>query len=204
MDMDQRDVVRKGYDEIAERYAEEREGDGHEREIAVELGEELSDGSRVLDAGCGAGGPAMETLAAAHHVVGLDISREQLSLARERVPGAELALGDLANLPFDDDTFDAVISYHAIIHVPREEHADVLDEFRRVLEPGGRLVVTMGTAPFEDENDDWLETGETMSWSFYGPEKNRELVSDAGFEVESVEVVDDELGGSFAFFRARA
>lgn len=202
--MDQRDIVREGYDAIAETYAEERRGEGREREIAEALADSLPAGSRVLDAGCGAGRPATETLTVTHDVVGLDISREQLSVTRERVPNAALALGDLANLPFPDDCFDALVSYHAIIHVPKEEHSAVLSEFQRVLRPGGRLVVTMGTAPFEDENDDWLDTGETMAWSFYGPEKNRELVEEAGFEIESVEAVDDELGGTFAFFRARA
>ncbi|SFS01536.1 Ubiquinone/menaquinone biosynthesis C-methylase UbiE [Halomicrobium zhouii] len=202
--MDQRDVVREGYDAIAETYVQERRGEGREREIAAELAASLPDGSRVLDAGCGAGRPATETLAAAHDVVGLDISREQLSLAGERVPDADLTMGDLATLPFAADSFDALVSYHAIIHVPKEEHADVLSEFQRVLRPDGRLVVTMGTAEFEDENDDWLDTGETMSWSFYGPEKNRKLVAEAGFEIADVEEVDDELGGTFEFFRARA
>lgn len=202
--MDQRDVVREGYDAIAETYAEARQGEGREREIAEDLAGSLPDGSGILDAGCGAGRPATETLAAAHDVVGLDISREQLFLAGERVPDADLTIGDLATLPFATDSFDALVSYHAIIHVPKEEHTDVLSEFRRVLRPGGRLVVTMGTAEFEDENDDWLDTGETMSWSFYGPEKNRELVVEAGFEIDEIEEVDDELGGSFEFFRARA
>jgi len=202
--MDQRDVVREGYDAIAKTYAEEHRGDGREREIAEKLAASLPDGSRVLDAGCGAGRPATETLAAAHDVVGLDISREQLRMARDRVPDADLTMGDLATLPFADDSFDALVSYHAIIHVPKAEHGDVLSEFQRVLRPGGRLVVTMGTAEFEDENDDWLDTGERMAWSFYGPEKNRELVAEAGFEIGQIEEVDDELGGSFEFFRARA
>lgn len=62
----------------------------------------------------------------------------------------------------------------------------------------------MGTAPFEDENEDWLDTGTTMAWSIHGPEKNRELVDEAGFDIESIEEVDDELGGVFAFYDARA
>lgn len=62
----------------------------------------------------------------------------------------------------------------------------------------------MGTAEFEDDDEDWLETGETMAWSMYGPEKNRKLVKEAGFDIESVEEVDDELGGAFAFYKACA
>lgn len=202
--MDHRETVRSGYDDVAADYLAERDGDGRERDVAVELADDLPADSRVLDAGCGAGRPVTEELAPAHDVVGLDISREQLRLVGERLPGVDATQGDLANLPYADDAFDALVSYHAIIHVPKEEHAAVLDEFHRVLRTGGRLVVTMGTDEFEDEDDDWLDTGTTMAWSIHGRERNRELVVDAGFDVESIEEIDDELGGSFEFYHGRA
>jgi hypothetical protein len=43
-----------------------------------------------------------------------------------------------------------------------------------------------------------------MAWSFHGRERNHELLTEAGFTITDVEAVDDELGGAFAFFRARA
>jgi len=69
----------------------------------------------VLDAGCGAGRPLLKTMAERHSVVGLDISTEQIATARERVPDAGFVQGDLANLSFADNAFDAIASYHAII-----------------------------------------------------------------------------------------
>ncbi|MBX0293531.1 class I SAM-dependent methyltransferase [Haloarcula nitratireducens] len=201
--MDQRDVVRSGYDEIAATYAAERDGEGRERSLVEELASALADGGRVLDAGCGAGTPAADVLAERHDVVALDISREQLQTARERVPSAGVVQGDLAHLPSPDDAFDAVVSYHAVIHVPREEHAAVFAEFERVLRPGGRLLAAVGSEPWVGENDDWLDTGERMAWSFYGVDRNRELLAEAGFEVTDVEEVPDELGGTFAIVEAR-
>ncbi|AEM56552.1 ubiquinone/menaquinone biosynthesis methyltransferase UbiE [Haloarcula hispanica N601] len=104
--MDQRDVVREGYDEIASTYAEKRDGNGRERTLVESLAAALPDGSRVLDAGCGAGTPAMEVLADQHDTIGLDISAEQLRTARDTVDSDGLVRGDLATLPFADDTFE--------------------------------------------------------------------------------------------------
>ncbi|NHN62183.1 class I SAM-dependent methyltransferase [Haloarcula sp. JP-Z28] len=202
--MNRRDIVREGYDDIAATYAAERDGEGRERGLVAALADRLPAESRVLDAGCGAGTPAMDVLAADHTVTGLDISREQLRTARKRVPEPRLCQGDLAALPFPADTFDAIVSLHAVIHVPRAEHAAVFAEFERVLEPGGRLLTALGNEQWEGNNEDWLETGTEMAWSFHGRKRNRELLAEAGFSVTDVETVDDELGGVFAFFRARA
>ncbi|KZX48209.1 class I SAM-dependent methyltransferase [Haloarcula sp. K1] len=201
--MDQRDVVREGYDEIASTYAEKRDGNGRERALVESLAAALPDGSRVLDAGCGAGTPAMEVLADQHDTIGLDISAEQLRTARDTVDSDGLVRGDLATLPFADDTFGAVVSYHAVIHVPKDEHATVFSEFERVLRPGGQLLAALGDDPWEGTNDDWLDTGTAMAWSFHGRERSADLLTEAGFRVESVEPVDDELGGTFAIFRAQ-
>ncbi|WP_225333649.1 class I SAM-dependent methyltransferase [Halomicrobium urmianum] len=202
--MDQRSVVREGYDDIAETYDEQRRAEGPERDLAEAFAADLSDGNRVLDAGCGAGRPVLETLASEHDVVGLDISTGQLRIARERAPGGCFAQGDLANLPFQNGTFDGVASFHAVIHVPKDEHADALSEFHRVLRPGGDLLVVMGDDAWEGRNEDWLDAGAAMEWGFFGRDRNRDLLADAGFEVVDERVLDDELGGQFAFFRARA
>lgn len=132
---DPRRVVRRGYDEAGLAYLNERPDDGDDvailRTFAASLGN-----ARVLDAGCGAGIPTTSTLVSCGlDVVGLDISLRQLVLATERVPSTELVQGDLVNLPFADRSFDAVVSYYAVIHVPRDHHPDLLAEIHRVLRP---------------------------------------------------------------------
>jgi len=79
-DMDQRDVVGEGYDEIAEAYDEYRSDEApaqFEDGIGEAFFEELPAGSRVLDAGCGGGRPVLERLDRDHDAVGLDISTSQ-------------------------------------------------------------------------------------------------------------------------------
>jgi ubiquinone/menaquinone biosynthesis C-methylase UbiE len=112
--MDQRDVVREGDDEIAAVYDEHRSGGASqtaERALVDGFVTDLDDGSRVLDAGCGAGRPILQSFDQDHETVGLDISTSQLQMARQRVPAASLAQGDLGTVPFDDETFDAVVSF---------------------------------------------------------------------------------------------
>lgn len=197
--------VRDGYDAIAETYLSNRDCGDRERELVESLAADLPSDSRVLDAGCGAGSPGTPALRDEHEVVGLDSSIEQLVLARERIAEARLVQGDLTRLPFGNGAFDGLVSLHAVIHVPRERHTAVFEEFRRVLGPGGHLLVTTGAGPWEGRNPDWLDTGVEMFWSFHGRERSIELLTDAGFVVEDETVVEDELGGGeWLFARVRA
>jgi ubiquinone/menaquinone biosynthesis C-methylase UbiE len=104
-------------------------------------------GRRVLDAGCGRGRTTMASaLAGAAHVVGVDISGQMLEIARETVETAGVAdrvhlhQADLGKLPLADEAFDVVLLLEILLHLA--DPAAVLRELRRVLKPGGLLVVT--------------------------------------------------------------
>ncbi len=199
-----RNAVREGYDDLAAAYAEGRSHDSPGVELVEAFAADLPAGSRILDAGCGAGEPVAARLADDHEVVCLDASREQLRLAAESGVDAALCQGDLAALPFRDACFDAVVALYSVIHVPRDQHAAVFEGFHRVLGPGGRALVVSGTEAWEGENPDWLDEGTAMRWSFHGPETTRRLLRDAGFGIEAETTVDDELGGAFLWYRIRA
>ena len=66
--------------------------------------------------------------------------RSFVAVARERVPQATFVVGSAVDLPFDDDTFDAVISVFAVIFAPDPDRA--VGEIMRVLTPGGRAFIT--------------------------------------------------------------
>lgn len=202
--MDPKRTVRDGYDAIAADYAEARTDGGRGASLAAGLANDLAPGARVLDAGCGSGGPATVELDADHEVVGLDISGGQLEHLERGLPAVAPAQGDMTHLPFADGAFDGLVSSHAVIHIPRDQHASVFSEFRRVLRPDGEALAVVGSEPWEGRNPDWLDTGEEMFWSFYGAERNLELLRAAGFSVERTELVDDELGGEFLFVRVVA
>ena len=100
-------------------------------------------GLEVLDAGCGSG-PLTEALRAQGAVVsGFDLSPAMVELARQRLGGdADVSVADLGEpLPYPDDRFDLVVASLSLHYV--EDWASTLAELRRVLRPGGRLVVSI-------------------------------------------------------------
>ena len=100
----------------------------------------LQPGSRVLDVGCGAGWFCEALSAAGFRPVGVDVAAEALRRARERCPGVEFALLADGALPYADGSFDAAWLGETLEHV--QDGIGLLVEIHRVLEPGGRLIVT--------------------------------------------------------------
>jgi SAM-dependent methyltransferase len=191
---DPRVVVRAGYDRIERAYGKWRRlEDGPVRARFIpELLDAFTTGARVLDIGCGDGvrsAPLIQHLS----WVGVDVSWVQLSLARESFPSARLAQADAARLPFRPASFDAVVAWYSLIHVPRDEHAVVFRTITDLLRPGGRTIFTLGTNddPMGTE-DDWL--GVPMFWSGFDIDTSVRLIRASRLEIESAEVVEEDEG----------
>ncbi len=139
-----RRIVADGYDRIAERYLEwiGRQPSAARLEALEWLLGELHDGSDLLELGCGAGIPMTARMAERHHVTGIDISPRQIALARHNVPAARFEVGDMTEVLFADRSFDAVVSFYALTHVPRGEHGPLLGRVARWLRPGGLFFAT--------------------------------------------------------------
>lgn len=93
---------------------------------------------RCLDLACGTGINLRRLADAGWAVVGIDLSADQLRVARQRAPDVELIQADATHLPFEDASFDAVAC--SLVHTDVEDFASVCREAARVLKPGGRLV----------------------------------------------------------------
>ena len=99
---------------------------------------EVRPGMRVLDVGCGSGLALELALARGATVSGTDATPELLAVAAKRLPyGVELPVGDLENLPFEADVFDAVMSYNALRYATDPVRA--VREFARVVHPRGQI-----------------------------------------------------------------
>jgi len=196
-----RAAVRRAWDAVADDYAAKRRADGEDARLIAELLGALGDDPTVLDVGCGDGARTLANLPAG--TVGLDFSRRQLELAGDTAPDARFVQGDMTHLPFVDGSVDGVTAYHAVFHVPRVEHPVVYEEFARVLRPGGRLLLTVGTGSYESTRRDWLGSGHEMFWSTPGRDVTRSQLEQAGFEVEWERFVDDPLGSQALFTLAK-
>ncbi len=103
--------------------------------------EHVAAGERVLDVGCGEGWFASELVRAGASVVGIDVAEEPLRRARERDSGLDLRVVDADGpWPLQDASFDVVWAGETIEHVA--DTAGWLSEVRRVLGPGGRLLLS--------------------------------------------------------------
>jgi SAM-dependent methyltransferase len=126
---------------------------------AALLGDALTrPGQRILDAGCGTGGFLRWALDSGSFASasGIDIGSAAVELARERVPEADLRTGPLRSLPFDDGSFDLVVTNDVLQHIPEDDVADSLRELHRVLSAGGLLFLrTNGSKTLRRERDDW-------------------------------------------------
>lgn len=188
-------IVEEGYDKIAEEYAAARSKlDRRDKKYLDSLLERLPEGSRILDLGCGSGEPVTKFLAERHEVVGIDISRRQIQLAQENVPNATFFVGDMTETSFPDKTFDAIVSLIAIIHVPREEHADLFGRMHAMLKDGGLVLLTLGS-------DDWVSSpddrffGVRMYWSHYDSETSKRMLEKTGFRIIQSSIEGKEFHG---------
>jgi SAM-dependent methyltransferase len=95
--------------------------------------------ARILDAGCGSGRNMVE-LARHGTVTGIELAEASVALARERGMG-EVIAGSVLEMPFEADSFDLAVSLDVIEHL--EDDLAALRELRRVVAPGGSLLVTV-------------------------------------------------------------
>lgn len=96
-------------------------------------------GDRVLDIACGSGLAIELARIRGATCAGIDASERLVAVARDRSPGCDIRVGDMAALPWDAESFDVVTSFRGIWGTTPA----AVDEARRVLVPGGRLVLTV-------------------------------------------------------------
>jgi len=105
----------------------------------------VTPGTRLLDAGCGAGLLTLLGSLRGAQVAAFDASPALLAIVRQRVPSADVREGDLETLPFADASFDAVAAVNSVFYA--SDMARTMREISRVVRRGGRVVVTAWGPP---------------------------------------------------------
>ena len=197
-------TVARGYDQIARGYRSRRQppSTGRKRAYLDRLTNGLKHDAAILDLGCGAGVPVASYLSERFSVIGVDISRGQLALARTSVPKAAFILADMCSLALKPASFDAIVAMYSIIHVPREEHEAILLRLFDCLRPGGRLLAVLGARSWEGTEANWLDLGAEMYWSHFDADTGIAMLERIGFHLLSSAVEPDPLNGAHLFVLA--
>jgi SAM-dependent methyltransferase len=199
-------LVAAGYDAMTDTWEawKAQIKDDPRAEWRDELLRRVRPGTRIVELGCGGGTVETKLLAQRFRLTGVDLSQEQLRRARERVPEAEFVHADFTSLELEPSSIDAVASFYAFNHVPRELLAGLFARIHSWLVPGGFLLTTLGASDLPGWTGDFL--GAPTYFSGYPPEANTRLLDEAGFELvrdELVTIREPEGDATFHWVLAR-
>jgi len=177
------DRVRDSYDRVAStyqtRFLDELAAKPRDRQLLEQLAAAVGD--PVLDIGCGPGQIGAFVRAQGRAVVGIDFSARMAALAAGRLDGA--VVGDMRALPFASASIGAVVAFYSLIHLRRHELGPVLDELRRVVGPGGRILFSAHEGRGEVELEEFIGEQVPMAASWFELDELVAGAETAGFQV---------------------
>jgi ubiquinone/menaquinone biosynthesis C-methylase UbiE len=202
--------TRASYDTVADSYTEMLRdalaGEPFQRGILALFAElvRAAGGGPVADVGCGPGRLTAHLHGLGLDASGIDLSPAMIAVARREHPGLRFEVGSMTDLALPDASVTGLLAWFSLIHVPDGEVPGVLAHFRRVLRPGGALLV--GFHPGE---------GSRLKTEGYGghpmhvyvhrrtPERVSEWLRAAGFTVEAemLHHPEPDVCGAFVFAR---
>jgi SAM-dependent methyltransferase len=143
----------------------------------------------ILDIGCGYGWFELYALdGGAQHITGIDVTDRDLQTARRHIdaPNVTFQVAGATELPFPDDSFDTVVCWEVLEHIPRDSERQAFSEIARVLRPGGTFYMSTPHAS-------WIARITDPAWWLIGHRHYHRhdlagFARDAGLSVELLEV----------------
>jgi SAM-dependent methyltransferase len=181
--------LQEGYDRVAAAYAaalfRELESKPFDRQVLDSFITEVKDRGPACDMGCGPGQVARYLYDhGLRPVLGVDLSPEMVRQARMLSPEIPFEQGDMLKLEALDQAWAGIAAFYAIIHFPRQQVVDVLRELRRVLIPGGLLLLSIHIDVGEGVThiEEFFGQPVSLDFVFFEPEEIEAYLQQAGFE----------------------
>lgn len=197
--MNPKDIVRAGYDRVSYAYrpAQDDNPFAEYTDWLRKLVALLPPAAAVLDLGCGCGVPVAQLLVGYKlSVTGVDLSPVQVERAQALLPEAQFLCADMTDVAFPRHTFEAVVSFYALIHVPVAEQPAVFATIHHWLKPSGYFMGTVGHQAWTGTEQNWLDVEDaTMYWSHADAETYRQWLVQSGFRVCWTHFVPEGSGG---------
>jgi SAM-dependent methyltransferase len=182
--------VQSSYDLVADEYArrifDELEHKPLDRQLLDRFAARVQAIGPSCDVGCGPGHLARYLHERGTQVIGVDLSPEMVSHARRLNPGIEFKQGDMRSLDVEDGAWGGIVAFYSLIHIPRPEVTEVLREFKRVLRPGGMLLLAFHIGDDVLHLDEWWGQQVSVDFIFFRPDEMISFLRSAGFQVGEV------------------
>ncbi len=190
MDEGKANDVAGSYNQVADEYVariyDELQHKPRDRQLLDRFADSVREIGPVCDMGCGPGQVARYLYQHGVQVCGLDLSLEMVVRARRLNPGIDFQQGDMLALDVEDETWAAITAFYSIIHIPRRDVARALRELRRVLQPGGLLLLTFHIGDEVKHLEEWWGYKVSVDFLFFRSDEMDGYLKSAGFEVEEI------------------
>jgi SAM-dependent methyltransferase len=190
MKLDQiNELTRKAYNKTADKYHEHFKDEVTQKEydrlLLDRFSDSLGQNSLICDAGCGPSGHIGRYLFnKGHQVAGIDISQRCIAVATAYNPGMDFKVRDIMNTGFEDNSFDAVVSFYSIIYTPKEHIGRIFDEFNRILKSNGKLLIAVKKGSTEGiVDDEWYE-GSKVYFTHFLENEIRSYFTGSNFNID--------------------
>jgi SAM-dependent methyltransferase len=176
------------YDQVAADYAEkfkdEMDDKPFDRDCLDRLAGEVGVLGPICDMGCGPGQIARYLHRQGIRTLGVDLSPQMVSEAKRLNPEIPFHQGDMLSLPDEDNSWGGIAAFYCIIHIPRERIGEALREMKRVLKPGGVILVAFHIGSEIKHLDEWWEKPVNLDFAFYQAEEMENWLREAGYKLE--------------------
>jgi SAM-dependent methyltransferase len=177
------------YDRLADEYAQhvygELAGKPFDRDLLDRFAGQVGRG-RVCDVGCGPGHVARYLHERECDVFGIDLSPRMAEMAARLNPEVEFLVGDLRGLELAYGALAGVFAFYSLIHLRPDELAPALSELRRVLRPGGRLLLAVHEGSETRRPGELWGVAVALEFHFFTSDQITTALLEAGFELEEM------------------
>lgn len=183
-------AIRQDYDRLAAEYALRIYGELQHKPLDRELLNRFAAAMRgrgeVCDLGCGPGHVARYLRDAGVTVFGLDLSAGMLEQARKLNPDIVFREGNMMALDLLDETLAGIAAFYSIVNIPNECLPLVFREMKRVLQPGGQLLLAFHMGDGTVHEQELWGHPITMDFFFFQPPEIQRHLEAAGFAIEEI------------------
>jgi SAM-dependent methyltransferase len=183
--------VRAGYDLLAEEYArriyDELQHKPRDRELLDRFADSVRGAGVTCDLGCGPGHVARYLQGRGIEVCGMDLSDGMIARARRLNPDVPFTQGDMRVLPVEDNAWAGIVAFYAIVNLQPSEIVRSLHEMLRVLQPGGRLLLSFHLGEDKSQVEEGLWGYDVaLQFTFFRVNTITNCLREAGFTIDEI------------------